>query len=380
MTTLEPLTEAQEAVTHQSNSERRKKLFIGLGAAILVIGGGAYAYQEFVASNYVETDNAYVGANIAQITPLVGAPVAKVLVDEAQRVKAGDILVQLDDTDAKLAVAQAEAQLALTERKVRGLMATDSGLTAQIASRRADQARADAQLASAQANLEKARVDLRRREALVQSGSVSAEEVTSARNAFAAANADVRAAQAARAQALANRESAIGDRDANKVLISNAGIDNNPEVLAARAELDQARVNLARTVLRAPVDGVVSQRKVQVGQLVQPGQALMSVVPLQAAYVDANFKEVQLADVRSGQRVKLTSDLFGNDVVYDGTVVGFAGGTGSAFALVPSQNATGNWIKVVQRLPVRIALDPKQLAQHPLQVGLSMTAEIELTN
>ncbi|OYX65134.1 MAG: EmrA/EmrK family multidrug efflux transporter periplasmic adaptor subunit [Sphingomonadales bacterium 32-64-17] len=380
MTTHETITEAQETVTYRSSSKRRKKLFIGLGAAILVIGGGAYAYQHFVASNYVETDNAYVGANVAQITPQVGAPVAEVLVDEAQHVKAGDVLVRLDDTDAKLAVAQAEAQLALTERKVRGLMATDSGLTAQIASRRADQARAEAQLASAQANLEKARVDLQRREALVQSGSVSAEEVTSARNAFAAANADVKAAQAARAQALANRESAIGDRDANKVMIANAGVDNNPEVLSARAELDQARVNLARTVLRAPVDGVISQRKVQVGQLVQPGQALMSVVPLQAAYVDANFKEVQLADVRPGQHVKLTSDLFGDSVVYDGKVVGFAGGTGSAFALVPSQNATGNWIKVVQRLPVRIALDPKQLAQHPLQVGLSMTAEIELSN
>ena len=319
-------------------------------------------------------------AMLKQTTPQVGGPVAEVLVDDTQNVKKGDILVRLDDTDARLAVAQAEAQLAQTERKVRGLMATDKGLAAQIASRNADEARADAQLASAKSDLVKARVDLQRREALIESGSVSGEEVTSARNAFAAASANVKAAEAARAQAIANRASAIGDRDANKVLIDNAGVNDNPEVLAARTQLDQARVNLERMVLRAPIDGVVSKRQVQVGQRVQPGQTLMSIVPLQAAYVDANFKEVQLSKVRPGQRVKLTSDLFGSDVVYDGKVVGFSGGTGSAFALVPSQNATGNWIKVVQRLPVRIALDPKQLAAHPLQVGLSMTAEVELSN
>ncbi|PZU69326.1 MAG: EmrA/EmrK family multidrug efflux transporter periplasmic adaptor subunit [Sphingobium sp.] len=359
---------------------RRRTMFVGLAAGVAVLGGGYFAYDHFVASRHAVTDNAYVGANIAQVTPLVGGPVLEVLVDDTQKVKRGDILVRLDDTDAKLAVARAQAQLAQAERKVRSLVATGSGLRAQIASRAADQARAEAQLASAQSDLEKARIDLERREALIASGSVSGDELTVARNALAAAQANLKAAQAARAQASANRETAVGDRDANQALIADTSVENNPEVLAARAAYDQARVDLERTVLRAPVDGVVSKRQVQVGQRVQPGQNLMVVVPIHAAYVDANFKEVQLAKVRPGQAVTLVSDLYGDDVEYRGKVVGFSGGTGAAFAVVPAQNATGNWIKVVQRLPVRIALDPKQLAEHPLKVGLSMTADIDLSN
>jgi membrane fusion protein (multidrug efflux system) len=359
---------------------KRTTLFLGLAGAVVLLGGGYYAYDDLVASRHAVTDNAYVGANLAQVTPLVGGPVREVLVDDAQHVKRGDVLVRLDDTDARIAVAQAEAQLALTERKVRGLIATGSGLGAQIASRAADQARAAAQFAVARSDLDKARVDLQRREALVSSGSVSGDELTTARNAYNSALANVKAAEAARAQALANRAAAIGDRDANKALIANATVETNPEVLVAQSALDQARVNLDRMVLRAPVDGVVSKRQVQVGQRVQSGQTLMAVVPTQAAYVDANFKEVQLAKVRPGQAVTLSSDLYGGDVTYRGRVVGFSGGTGAAFSVVPAQNATGNWIKVVQRLPVRIALDPKQLAEHPLQVGLSMTADIDLSN
>ena len=362
------------------SNPRRARLFAGLAGAVAIAAVGAWGYEHFVADRHVVTDNAYVGANLAQVTPQIGAPVAQVLVDDTQTVKRGDVLVRLDDTDARIAVAQAEAQLAQTERKVRGLMATGSGLTAMIASRAADQARADAQLASAQADLDKARIDLDRRQALVASGSVSGEELTSARSAYASALANVKSAQAARAQAAANRMSATGDRDANSALIVDTTVDTNPEVLAARATLDQARVNLERTVIRAPVDGVVSKRQVQVGQRVQAGQTLMTIAPLQAAYVDANFKEVQLAHVHPGQPVTLTSDLYGDDVTFTGHVVGFAGGTGSAFAVVPAQNATGNWIKVVQRLPVRIALDPAQLARHPLQVGLSMTADIAVKN
>ncbi|WP_442947348.1 HlyD family secretion protein [Novosphingobium sp.] len=368
--------EADDAAT----AAKRKKMFLTLGAAVAILGGGYYAYDVLVASRHVETDNAYVGAHSAQITPLIGGPVLEVLVDDTQMVKRGDILLKLDDTDARIAVAQAEAELAMTERKVRGLVATDSGLKAQIASRAADQARASAQLAAARSDLEKARIDLERREALVASGSVSGDEVTSARNAFNSAAANLRSAQASQAQASANRDSAVGDRDANRAKIEGTSVDTNPEVLAARAALDQARVNLERTIIRAPVDGTVSKRQVQVGQRVQAGQSLMVVVPVQAAFVDANFKEVQLAKVRPGQPVTLTSDLYGGDVKYTGKVIGFSGGTGSAFAVVPSQNATGNWIKVVQRLPVRIALDPRQLAEHPLRVGLSMTVDIDVSN
>jgi membrane fusion protein (multidrug efflux system) len=172
---------------------------------------------------------------------------------------------------------------------------------------------------------------------------------------------------------------AVGDRDANRALIANATVDNNPEVLAARAALQQAQVDLERTVIRAPIDGVVSRRQVQVGQRVQPGSQLMTVVPVQAAYVDANFKEVELKKVKPGQPVELTADLYGEDVVFHGTVSGFSGGTGAAFALVPAQNATGNWIKVVQRLPVRIQLDRKELAAHPLRVGLSMNVDVNVS-
>ena len=289
-------------------------------------------------------------------------------------------MVRLDDTDARLTLARAEAELATTERRIRGLVATDSGLGAQVAARAADETRADAQLAVARGDLSRARIDLDRREALAASGSVSGDELTSARNAYSTALARLKDADAGRAQATANRTAAIGSRDANRALIDRAAPEDNPEVLAARAARDQARVDLDRTVIRAPVDGVVSRRQVQVGQRVQAGASLMVVVPVNAVYVDANFKEGQLRKVKRGQPVTLTSDLYGSDVEYRGTVVGFSGGTGSAFAVVPAQNATGNWIKVVQRLPVRIRLDPRQLTEHPLRVGLSMTADIDVSN
>lgn len=357
---------------------KRKQLFGALAGVIALIGGGYTAYDIMSASKHAATDNAYVGADVAQVTSQVSAPVAAVLVQDAQRVRRGDVLVRLDNTDAKIAVARAEANLQMATRRVRGLIATDGGLGAQISARAADEMRADASIASAKASFDKARIDLDRRKALVDSGAVSADELTSVRNAYDTAAANLRGAQAARAQAAAARNVAVGDRNANRAMIDNTTTDTNPEVLAARAALDQARVDLERTVIRAPVDGVVSRRQVQVGQRVQPGAMLMVVVPVTDAYVDANFKEVELAKVRPGQTVTLTSDLYGEDVVYHGRVVGFSGGTGSAFALVPAQNATGNWIKVVQRLPVRIKLDPKELTKHPLRVGLSMNVDVHL--
>lgn len=358
---------------------KRKKLFAALAAGIALIGGGSYGYEVLVASKHAVTDNAYVGADVAQVTSQIAAPVGAVFVQDAQQVRRGDVLVRLDDTDAKIAVARAEADLARAVRKVQGLIATDSGLGAQISARAADEARADAEVAAAKATYDKTRIDLDRRQSLVGSGAVSADEVTTVRNAYDNAAAGLRAAQAARAQAAAARGAATGERDANRALIANSSVDDNPEVLAARAALAQAKVDLDRTVVRAPIDGVVSRRQVQVGQRVQPGAVLMIVVPVQAAYVDANFKEVELAHVRPGQRVELTSDLYGKEVVFHGKVAGFSGGTGAAFALVPAQNATGNWIKVVQRLPVRITLDPKELRQHPLRVGLSMDVDVNVS-
>ena len=362
-----------------ATTAKRKKLFAALAAGVAMIGTGTYAYNALVGAKHAVTDNAYVGADVAQVTPLVGGPVQAVYVQDTQQVHRGDVLVRLDDTDAKIAVAQAEANLASAIRRVQGLHATDSGLGAQIAARAADEARAQAQIAAAQADLDKARIDLQRREALASSGAVSGDELTSARNAFNTASASLRSAQASRAQAAATRNAAVGDRDANFAMIANSSIDDNPEVLAARAALDQARVDLQRTIIRAPIDGIVSRRQVQVGQRVQPGAMMMVIVPVQAAYVDANFKEVELKKVKPGQPVELTCDLYGEDVVFHGKVMGFSGGTGAAFALVPAQNATGNWIKVVQRLPTRIALDPKELAQHPLRVGLSMNVDVNVS-
>jgi membrane fusion protein (multidrug efflux system) len=355
----------------------RKKLLAGLAATVVVSGAGYFGYEELFGSRYVTTDNAYVGADTAQVTPLIGGPVKAVLASDTDWVTQGDVLIQLDDTDARIAVAQAEAALGQAERRVRGHFANDEALSAQVAARVADQTRAAADVASAESTFERARIDFERRKALAASGSVSGDELTAAENAFRKAEAALEAARANQVQAAANREAAIGSLKANNVLTRNTTVDTNPEVANARARLDQARVDLERTVIRAPVTGVVTRRQVQVGQRVQAGAPLMSIVPVLEVYVDANFKEVQLKNVREGQRVTLTSDLYGSEVKFKGRVVGLSGGTGAAFALVPAQNATGNWIKVVQRLPVRIALDKAELEAHPLRVGLSMNATID---
>ncbi len=361
----------------QGAAASRKKGFIGLAAAIAIAAGGYGAYYYFIGSRYVTTDNAYTAAEIAEVTPAVGGIVQAVNVVDTQHVKKGDVLVQLDDTDAKLALAQAEADYGMAKRRVRSYLANDEGLAAQVKAREADEKQAQARLAAAQADFSKAKVDLTRREALVKSGSVSGEELTNARNGLVQAEANLNAAKAAAAQAMANRLSTIGSKKANAAQIVDTTVETNPEVRLAQARLEQAKVDLARTVIKAPVDGVVAKRQVQVGQRVQIGAPLVSVVPLQNVHVDANFKEVELRDVKMGQPVEVTADLYGDKVVYHGVVTGLSGGTGSAFSMIPAQNATGNWIKVVQRLPVRITLDKHELEARPLQVGLSMEATID---
>jgi membrane fusion protein (multidrug efflux system) len=313
-----------------------------------------------------------------QVTPLVAGSVAQVLVSETQTVKAGQTLVRLDPADAQIAVAQAQAALSQARRQVRGYFANDVSLAAQVAARRAAIAQADAQILSARADLDRAKVDLSRRQALAASGAVSGDELTSAQNRFSTAQAALTAAQAARLAALANQGAAQGAREVNAALISGASADQNPDVLAAQARLDAARLALSRTVITSPMDGVVAKRALEVGQQVQPGTVAMQIVPTHAAYVDANFKEVDLARVRIGQPVILTSDLYGGGVKFHGHVKGLSGGTGSAFSLIPAQNASGNWIKIVQRLPVRVTIDPHDLAEHPLRVGLSMKATIDV--
>jgi len=347
----------------ESKKSKRKRLLIGLGGTVGALGLGYFFFDHFYASKFISTDNAYTGAETASVTPAIGGIVREVRVTDTSYVHEGDVLVVLDDVDARLALAQAEAELGRAQRRVRGYVANDESLNAQLAARTAD-------LARAESDLDRATIDLTRREALAASGSVSGDELTRARNAF-------QSAKAALAQAHSNKAAALGAREANAVLIANATENTNPEVLLARARRDQAQVNLDRTIVRAPVDGVVAKRSVQIGQQLQPGAPVLAIVPVGAVHVDANFKEGQLERVRIGQPVEVKSDLYGGSVTYHGKVVGLSGGTGSTFAAIPAQNATGNWIKVVQRVPVRIELDAGELAKNPLQVGLSMEATID---
>ena len=365
-------------MNNKPNNKKRGLLFSLLALTVAVAGCGGWAYWEQVGSRHVETDNAYTAAEVATVTAEIDGPVADVRVVDSQKVKRGDILVVLDDTDAKFSLAQAEAELGRAIRRVKGYEANDAGLVAQVTAHEAEQQRLEAQLASAEADLERASIDFKRREALVASGSVSGDELTRTRNAYSSAVANLNAMKAAVAQAHASRNAALGSQKANAALIADSNLETNPEVALARAKRDQAAVNLKRTLIRSPVDGVIARRQVQLGQHVQPSVPLLSVVPVQDMYVDANFKEVQLQDVQPGQKVEMVCDLYGDKVIFHGVVEGFNGGTGAAFALIPAQNATGNWIKVVQRLPVRIRLDPAELEAHPLRVGLSMTATVEL--
>ncbi len=358
-------------------TQRRNVRLLALVGVVGLTAVAVAAYWSLVASHFVSTDNAYTAVEVAQITPAVGGIVTEVKARDTQAVKKGDVLIVIDPTDARLAAAQASAELDRAIRRVKSYVANDSSLVAQISAREADEKRAAAQFGAAQADFERAKLDLSRRQALVASGSVSGDELTRAQNAFAGAEANLAATKAAAAQASANLRSAIASKDANAALISDTTPDTNPEVLAARARLDQAKVDLERTVIRAPLDGIVAKRQVQLGQRVQAGMPLMAVVPVAEMYVDANFKEVQLTQVLVGQPVKLHADLYGKNVTYSGVVEGFAGGSGSAFSAIPAQNATGNWIKVGQRLPVRVKLDPAELQANPLKVGLSMSAEID---
>jgi membrane fusion protein (multidrug efflux system) len=365
-------------VKPKANGQRRRLLGL-LGLAVVVGAVGYGLYWLLVASHYVSTDNAYVGADTAQVTPLVSGQVVKILVNETQEVKAGQPLVVLDDADARIAVASAKAALDEAQRQVKGYFANDAALSGQVAGKDADIAQANAQVAGAEADLSRAQTDLARRQALATSGAVSGDELTNAQNRFASAQAALAAARAMRTAAVAARGTAQGTRGVNSARIAGVPLSENPDVLAARARLDAAELALARTVISAPVDGVVTKKAVEVGQQVQVGQQMMVIVPTAQAYVDANFKEVQLEKVVIGQPVTLTSDYYGGGIKFHGRVKGLSGGTGSAFSLIPAQNASGNWIKIVQRLPVRITLDPSDLRAHPLRVGLSMKAVIDVS-
>ena len=371
------VSSAPTATAAKPASNLRQRLFTGLGA-VVVIGALAYGgWWGLVGSHHVSTDDAYVGADIALITPQTAGALQKVLVDDTQAVKAGDVVAVIDPTDAAYPLAQATADYARVVRRVRGEIATTEAAGATVAARDADLARAKAQTVAAESDLARSKLEYDRRDKLAATGAVSGEELTNARTTLRNAEANLAAVKAAQALAEANLKVAHAQSEAQSALTSGAGVDDNPDVKYAKANLDAAQMNYDRCVLRAPVDGIVAKRNVQVGQRVAIGTPLMSIVPINQAFVDANFKEVQLKKVRVGQTVEVEADLYGGGVKYHGTVVGVGGGTGAAFAVIPAQNATGNWIKVVQRLPVRIRLDAKDLAEHPLRVGLSVKVDID---
>ncbi len=328
----------------------RRRRAVGAVVFVFACAVGAYFAWWHLSGQYSEsTDDAYVGGNVVQITPQVAGAVLSIAADDTEFVKAGQTLVELDKAESRVALEGAEANLAQTVRKVRNLMAVTATLEAGVTQR--------------QTELARAREDLARRERISANGAVSAEEIQHARDGHAYATASLDAAQ----QGLA----------AHRTLIEGTGTASHPDVLAAAARVRDAYLAFARTSLPSPVSGFVAKRNVQVGQRVAPGAPLMTVVALEQVWVDANFKERQLAHLRIGQTATVRADLYGSDIVFKGKVAGFSAGTGGAFALLPPQNASGNWIKIVQRVPVRIALDPEEIAKHPLQLGLSMTVVVD---
>jgi membrane fusion protein (multidrug efflux system) len=379
MTEALPETPAVDPALSESRKVTRKRWLTRLAAVLVVIGLAWGIWYLLVARNFVSTDNAYVNAQMAQITPLVAGSASELLVRDTQQVKAGDVLVRLDQADARIALAQAEADLAATRRGFRQTVANNIALAAKVDGSGDAMVQAQARLRAARAEHDKARIDLQRRESVAASGAISGEELTQARSAYATSRAALDAAQGSIGEFSSSRRAAQGQLAANSALVSGLTEDTDPAALAAKARRDAAQLNLDRTEIRAPIDGVVSRLQVQIGQRLNPGQTIMTIVPLANVHVEANFKENQLQRVRIGMPATLTADLYGSSVTYRGEVVGFSGGTGSSMAVIPAQNATGNWIKVIQRLPVRIELDPAELKRHPLRVGLSMEVEIDVS-
>ena len=345
-----PLSKTSES--QPPNSPRRVR-HVGLWAlgAVVVLGAIGYGAYWFVDGRFYEsTDDAYVNGDVVQVTSEVPGTVLSLKVDDTQRVDAGQPLLQLDPADAKIAVANAEADLARAVRQVRGLFAQSKELHAQIDQREQAERTADE--------------DLKRRGGLIADRAISAEELSHARDALTTTRANVAAAREQLDQTIAQ--------------IDGTTIADHPQVLAAAAAVRNAELALHRTEISSPVSGIIAKRSVQVGQRIAAGTPLMAVVPLEDVWVDANFKEVQLNRMRAGQPVAVRTDLYGHSVTYHGRLVGISAGSGSAFALLPAQNASGNWIKIVQRVPVRILLDPQELKAHPLRVGLSTSVRVDL--
>jgi len=343
------MSDITNAERSAQRAERRRKGFMLFGS-IVVVGALAYGAWWLLSGRFYEsTDDAYVAGNIVAVTSRENATVTALYADNTQAVRQGQLLIEMDPAVAEVNMRAAEANLARAARAVRGNFASADSYSAQLR-------QAEVALAQAQS-------DYQRRQAAL-AGAVSGEELGHARDAVQAAEAAV--------------NSARGGLDQAQAGIAGMDVAHNPDVLAAEAQLRAAAITLSHMKIVAPVDGVIAQRTVQVGQRVNAGAPLMAVVPLSNVWVDANFKEVQLARMRIGQPVKITTDIYGSRIVYHGKIAGLGAGSGSAFAVLPPQNASGNWIKIVQRVPVRIALEASELDKNPLRIGLSVSATVEV--
>jgi membrane fusion protein (multidrug efflux system) len=336
--------------TPAPTNKKRRAVLAGITVAFLAAGAAYGAYYALVLSKRVETDNAYVGGNLVNVSSQVTGSVVEIRADETQLVQAGMEIVRLDPSDAEVALAQAEARLGTAVRQQRERYTNVAQYEAVVEQRRVE--------------LKEKQEDLARRAPLAAGNVVSGEDVAHARRAVDDARAALDVAQKQLAAA--------------RVAVAGVAPAEHPNVLAAKADYLSAWLAARRNAIVAPVSGYVAKRSVQVGSRIAPGAPLLSIVPLDQLWVDANFKESELRDIRVGQPATIEADIYGGKVVYHGKVVGLGAGTGSAFSLLPAQNATGNWIKVVQRVPVRISLDPKELAAHPLRVGLSATVDVDI--
>ncbi|SDI77288.1 HlyD family efflux transporter periplasmic adaptor subunit [Pseudomonas abietaniphila] len=334
----------------QKNPRKRKLLLIGLAVIVILGGLGVWGWYEVYGRWSESTDDAYVNGNVVEITPQVTGTVVSIGADDGDLVREGQVLVQFDPNDSEVALQSAEANLGKVVRQVRGLYSNVDGIKAQLAAQRAE--------------VKKAQDNYTRRRNLAAGGAISQEELSHAEDDLTSAK-----------NALNNIQQQL---ETSTALVDDTSVASHPDVKAAAAQLRQAYLSNARSTLIAPVTGYVAKRTVQLGQRVQPGTALMAVIPLDQLWIDANFKETQLGKMRIGQPVDIEADLYGSDVKYSGTVDSVGAGTGSAFALLPAQNATGNWIKIVQRVPVRIHINSDELAQHPLRIGLSTVVDVNL--
>ena len=351
MATAATPNQTEKPTDNKQGNPRKRKVWLLALLLLVVLGAiGVWGWYELYGRFNENTDDAYVNGNVVEITPLTTGTVISIGADDGDLVHEGQVLLQFDPNDSQIDLQNAQANLAKVVRQVRGLYSNVDGMKAQVTARRAE--------------LQKAQDNFNRRRTLAAGGAISQEELSHARDDLASAQ-----------SALANAQQQLSSTSA---LVDDTVVSNHPDVRAASAQLRQAYLANARTTLIAPVTGYVAKRTVQLGQRVQPGTATMAVIPLNQLWIDANFKETQLRNMRIGQPVEITADLYGGDIKYSGTIDSLGAGTGSAFALLPAQNATGNWIKIVQRVPVRIHINADELSKHPLRIGLSTVVDVDL--